>query len=176
MRTTITVTYNSRGINRLTKDIRELRGELKKIDGKYVFFVDAFQPGKAAASKPMIIDEGLLSRAVEPSLRLNPSALSPNIAGGRLLPDKKRAMIGALQREQTRQRTMGGRRLIRTRAGTSNTMQTSLTISAAISAKLSTEPSAASEGGNKGRVQFISLFPPVIGWVLQLTHPTIHRR
>ena len=71
MRTTITVTYNSRGINRLTKDIRELRGELKKIDGKYVFFVDAFQPGKAAASKPMIIDEGLLSRAVEPSLRLN---------------------------------------------------------------------------------------------------------
>ena len=64
----------------------------------------------------MIIDEGLLSRAVEPSLRLNPSALSPNIAGGRLLPDKKRAMIGALQREQARQRTMGGRRLIRTRA------------------------------------------------------------
>ena len=53
MRTTITVTYNSRGISRLTKDIRELRGELKKIDGKYVFFVDAFQPGKAAASKPM---------------------------------------------------------------------------------------------------------------------------
>ena len=33
MRTTITVTYNSRGINRLTKDIRELGGELKKIDG-----------------------------------------------------------------------------------------------------------------------------------------------
>lgn len=116
MRTTITVTYNAKGIKRFTKDIRELRGELKKIDGRYVFFVDAFQPGKAMASKPMIIDEGLLSRAVEPSLRLNPSALSPNIAGGRLLPDKKRAMIGALQREQARQKKMGGRRVIRTRA------------------------------------------------------------
>jgi hypothetical protein len=116
MRTTILLSYNARGIKRLTKDIRELRGELKMVRGKYIFFVDVFQPGKAVASKPLIIDEGLLSRSVEPSLRLNPSALSPNIAGGRLLPDKKRGMIGALQREQARQRKMGGRRVIRTRA------------------------------------------------------------
>lgn len=119
MKTTINITYSYKGggLKGFIKDLRTLRGELKRIEGRYIFYVDS-PGGESLATQPMIIDEALLTRAVEPALRLKPSALAPYIANGGLLPDKKRTLIANLQREQARQMkqaTKGGKAVIRNR-------------------------------------------------------------
>ena len=116
MRSTITIKFDGRGIKGFTKELRQLRGELKRIDGQYIFFVEKFRPGGGGiASKPLTVDNQFLRDIIEPPLRMSPSALSPNIASGRLLPDKKRALIGNIQREQAKQSQRSGRQVIRTR-------------------------------------------------------------
>lgn len=119
MSNTVAVSIRITGAEKATKAIRDLRRELKKIDGLRVrFFVDRFERSEGIATKPLIVDERFVNSALTPSMRLNPTMLAPYINSGRILPDKMQGFIGGIQREiakQQKQNLSGKKRVITSR-------------------------------------------------------------
>lgn len=118
MNNQVVATIRITGADRATKAIRDLRRELKKIDGLRVRFIaDVESPG-GIATKPIIVDEQFVNNALTPSMRLKPQMLAPYVNNGRILPDKMRGFIGGIQREiaqQQKQSLKGGKRVITSR-------------------------------------------------------------
>ena len=100
MSNTVAVNIRITGADKASKAIRDLRRELKKIDGLRVkFIVDRFEKSRGVATQPLIVDEQFVNNALTPSMRFNPSMLAPFILNGRIKPDKMKGFIGGIQRE-----------------------------------------------------------------------------
>ena len=89
---------------KLVKDLEALKRRIVALDGSHVLFAHSVTGSVGAGSLSLIVDSGLVERAITPVMHMKPAAFRDSIAGGRMLPDKKRAVIGNLSREVEAQR------------------------------------------------------------------------
>ena len=105
IRTTSTTTGAiSKEFIKYVEDLEAMVRRIKALDGSHVLFAHTVTGGIGAGSLSFIVDSGVVERAITPAMHLSPAAFKDNIAGGRMLPDKKRAVIANLAREQAAQR------------------------------------------------------------------------
>ena len=81
------------------KEMRGIKLTVEEMDGQHVVLVDVLRLSPASAS--LIVDDALIERVVTPVMYIDPPAFRPSIANGKMLPEKKRVLIGNLQSHQT---------------------------------------------------------------------------
>ena len=89
---------------KLVKELEALKRRIVALDGSHILFAHSVTGTVGAGSLSFIVDSGVVERAVTPAMYLSPSAFKQSIAGGRMLPDKKRSVIANLSREVEQQR------------------------------------------------------------------------
>ena len=89
---------------KLVKDLEALKRRIVALDGSHVLFAHSVTGSVGAGSLSLIVDSGFVERAITPVMHMKPAAFRDSIAGGRMLPDKKRAVISNLSREEEAQR------------------------------------------------------------------------
>ena len=87
------------------KEMRGIKLAVEEMDGQHVVLVDVLRLSPASAS--LIVDDALIERVVTPVMYIDPPAFRRSVANGKMLPDKKRVLIGNLQRELVRQQQKG---------------------------------------------------------------------
>jgi hypothetical protein len=95
---------------KLVKELEALKRRIVALDGNHVLFAHSVTGSIGAGSLSLIVDSGLVERAITPAMHMKPAAFRDSIAGGRMLPDKKRAVIANLSREVAAQRAIAMQR------------------------------------------------------------------
>ena len=88
---------------KLVKELEALKKRMIALDGSHILFAHSVTGTVGAGSLSFIVDSGVVERAITPAMHIGPPAFRNNIAGGRMLPDKKQAVIAGLSREAAQQ-------------------------------------------------------------------------